>query len=125
MKLRIKGDSVRLRLTQGEVAALAKDGLVEDQVRFAPGHSLAYRIAADGEVSQLVASFDGAAIEVRIPRRAAREWCTSDTVTLAGTQLNPGGGLRIVVEKDFACLKPREDEDESDHFPHPMQNAAE
>ncbi len=124
MKLRIKGDSVRMRLTQGEVTALANEGLVEDQVRFAPGHSLAYRIAA-GEVSELVASFDGAAIEVRIPRHAAREWCTSDTVTLAGTQLNPGGGLRIVVEKDFACLKPREDEDESDHFPNPMQNSAE
>jgi hypothetical protein len=27
--------------------------------------------------------------------------------------------LKILVEKDFACLAPREGEDESDMFPHP------
>jgi hypothetical protein len=27
--------------------------------------------------------------------------------------------LRIVVEKDFACLTAREGEDESDNFPNP------
>jgi hypothetical protein len=28
--------------------------------------------------------------------------------------------LRILVEKDFACLAPREGEDESDMFPNPL-----
>jgi hypothetical protein len=119
MKLRIKGDSVRLRLTQAEVAALAKDGRVEDRVRFGPGRALSYRIAADESARELAASFEDSAIEVRIPPGAAREWCLGDSVTLAGTQPNPGIGLRIVVEKDFACVRPREDEDESDQFPHP------
>ena len=30
-----------------------------------------------------------------------------------------GDKLRILVEKDFVCLTGREDEDESDMYPHP------
>ena len=35
--------------------------------------------------------------------------------------LDDGGVLNILVEKDFACLAPREGEDESDMFPHPLE----
>ena len=39
---------------------------------------------------------------------------------LPGEQvLDDGAKLAILVEKDFACLAPREGEDESDMFPHP------
>jgi hypothetical protein len=41
-------------------------------------------------------------------------------VTLAHEQALPDGSLRITLEKDFACLAPREGEDESDNFPHPQ-----
>jgi hypothetical protein len=41
-------------------------------------------------------------------------------VTLAGTQpAAQDAELRIVIEKDFACLTVREGEDESDNFPNP------
>jgi len=33
------------------------------------------------------------------------------------------GDLRIIVEKDFACLAPRSDEDESDNFAHPKDRS--
>jgi len=89
MKLRIKGDTLRLRVTQDELAA----------------------------------SLAGNTIEVRVPARAAREWSQTDLVTLAGTQTLPQGTLRIVVEKDWACLAPREGEAESDQFPHPEGRA--
>lgn len=124
MKLRIKGDSVRLRLTRGEVAVLERDGRVEDRVRFAPGRELTYRVASDPDAKTLAATYEESAIEVRIPRAAAVEWCSGDAVTLAETQANRQDGLQIVIEKDFACLKPREQEDESDNFPHPAAPAA-
>jgi hypothetical protein len=56
-----------------------------------------------------------------VPEKAAREWCTTQLVTLSREQPLGQGVLRIVLEKDYACLAPRSDEDESDNFPHPQR----
>jgi hypothetical protein len=120
MKLRIKGDSLRLRLTKGEVSQLDTGGTVEDQVRFGGGAALVYRLKSDAKAGALTASFAQGAVEIRVPERSAREWANSNEVTLAGAQpIAAGDELRIVVEKDFACLAPREGEDESDNFANP------
>jgi hypothetical protein len=120
MKLRIKGDSLRLRLTKGEVSQLDTGGTVEDQVRFGGGAALVYRLKSDAEVHALTASFVQGAVEIRVPRSSAHSWANSSEVTLAGAQpISAGDELKIMVEKDFACLAPREGEDESDHFENP------
>jgi hypothetical protein len=119
MKLRIKGDALRLRVTQGELKTLSTEGSVEDRVHFGAGQALTYRLSVDTRTERLTASLADSTIEVRIPAAAAREWSQSDLVTLAATQSLPQGSLRIVVEKDWACLAPRDGEDESDQFPHP------
>ena len=123
MKLRIKGDTLRLRVTQGELTTLATQGNVEDRIHFGAGQALTYRLSVDAHAEELAASLAGNTIEVRVPARAAREWSQTDLVTLAGTQTLPQGTLRIVVEKDWACLAPREGEAESDQFPHPEGRA--
>jgi hypothetical protein len=120
MKLRIKGDSLRLRLTKGEVSELGNGGMVEDRVRFGGGAALVYRLRSDARAGALTASFAQGTVEIRVPEQAARSWASSNEVTLAGAQrIAAGDELRIVVEKDFACLAPREGEDESDHFENP------
>lgn len=119
MKLRIKGPTLRLRLTQGEMRALQEAGEVEDEVPFAPGVSLVYRLKRDAFGREITASFRDGVVEVLIPEGKAREWCLTSLVTLAHEQSLPQGSLRITLEKDFACLAPREGEDESDNFPHP------
>lgn len=119
MKLRIKGDSLRIRVTQTELQDFVTQGQVEDRIRFGPDRALAYRLALDPKASRLSAGFEHDSIEVRIPEADARNWSQTDLVTLAGTQEQSGVELRIVVEKDFACLAPREGEDEADNFPHP------
>jgi hypothetical protein len=122
MKLRIKGDSLRLRLTQGEVATLGETGAVEDQVRFGAGAALIYRLKRDAAASDMRATFANGTVEVRLPERMATAWCGSDEVTLSGKQSAAAGAeLRIVVEKDWRCLTAREGEDESDHFENPNQ----
>jgi hypothetical protein len=118
MKLRIKGSSLRLRLTQGEVQQLADSGNVEEQVQFANAR-LTYRVRRDAAARDIAAAYDGNTIEIRVPEQVAREWSRNEQVTLAHSQSVPGTELRIVIEKDFACLAPREGEDESDNFPHP------
>jgi len=119
MKLRIKGPTLRLRLTQGEIRALLEEGVVEERVPFAPGASLVYRLRRDGRSGEISASFRNGVVEILVPEDNAREWCTSDLVTLAHEQAVPDGALRITLEKDFACLESREGEDDSDNFPNP------
>jgi len=124
MKLRIKGDSVRLRLTRQEVRELDERGEVADKVRFDGGAALVYRVKRDAVVGTLSAAYDRNTIEVLIPEQAARTWCNTDVVTLEYTKHTAEGGLHIIVEKDFSCLEPRADEDESDQFPHPRASRA-
>ena len=119
MKLRIKGDSLRIRVTQGELDDLTTQGRVEESIHFAPGRALAYRLSVDPKASQLTAHFDRDVIEVRLPEKSAREWSSTNMVTLENTQSQDGVDLKIFVEKDFACLAPRENEDESDNFENP------
>ena len=123
MKLRIKGPSLRVRLTQGEVRALADGGRIEEHVPFGGGVKLTYRLRRDAAATQISASFAGGVLEIRVPEAMARDWCASQEVTLAGTQQAAPEALRITVEKDFACLAPRTGEDESDNFPHPETGA--
>jgi hypothetical protein len=119
MKLRIKGDSLRIRVTQGELKEFATQGRVEDSIHFGAGRALIYRLSIDPKSSQLTAQFEQDVIEVRVPEKSARDWSDSNLVTLENTQSQGGVELKIFVEKDFACLQPRDGEDESDHFPHP------
>ena len=128
MKLRIKGSSLRLRLTQGEVRQLDTHGEVAEQVHFAPGTALTYRVRLDRSSREITAAYTSNLIDIRIPEDMARDWSRSEAVTLSRDQPlaaatdvsgNAPGELRVVIEKDWACLAPRSDEDESDNFPHP------
>jgi hypothetical protein len=48
-----------------------------------------------------------------------QQWAESEQVSIRSDKLlDDGEELRILIEKDFQCLAPRE-EDESDMFPHP------
>jgi hypothetical protein len=124
MKLRIKGDSVRLRLTRQEVRELDERGEVANKIRFDGGAALVYRVKRDAVVGTLSAAYDRNTIEVLIPEQVARTWCNTDVITLEYTRHTEEGGLHIIVEKDFSCLEPRAGEDESDQFPHPRASAA-
>jgi len=119
VKLRIKGDSLRLRLSQGEMRALAEQGEVVDQVSFPGGTALGYRLRVDRYNSDISATYKSNLIEILIPQALSERWCATDLVTLSAAATLAAGELRIVLEKDWACLAPREGEDESDNFPHP------
>ncbi len=119
MKLRLRGNSLRLRLTQREVNDLVAIGAVEERTAFGPHALLSYAIAV-GEGSAVSASFDAGAIRVTVPLAEARAWATSDRVGIEGEQATAEGEpLRLLIEKDFACLKPRTGEDDRDAFPNP------
>jgi hypothetical protein len=59
MKLRIKGASLRLRLTQAEMRALEERGVVEEEVPFAAGTRLVYRLRRDAAAADIAAVYAG------------------------------------------------------------------
>lgn len=121
MKLRVKHNSIRLRLTQREVARLAETGRVEEEIEFGAGPQQQFIYALENSVdeNEISAVIDGRRITVFVPQTTAETWINSDDTGIEAEQ-NTGGGktLRILIEKDFACLKPRKGEDEQDAFPH-------
>lgn len=124
MKLRIKDNSVRLRLTRGEVDELRDSGIVSAKTGFPGGRSFQYRVESSPASVNPAALFSDNALTVRLPETAVLAWATTEQVSLPGEQvLDDGAMLQILVEKDFACLAPREGEDESDMYPHPDADA--
>ena len=126
MKLRIKGDSVRLRLSQSEVTQFAETGRVDETVRFGPTLSERMTYAIErGKVDVMRASYGEGGILVQVPDSIATDWIETDRVGFETNQtIGDGNSLLILVEKDFKCLDPRPDEDQSDAFPNPLEGAS-
>jgi len=120
MKLRIRGNMVRVRLTQSEVARLAEGGRVEQTTTFSPASKLVSSVETSG-AKQSIAKFDGANLAVILPFAQVRRWATSDDVGIDETQ-SVGGGqfLRLLIEKDFECMHSRAEQD-TDAFPNPRK----
>ena len=116
MKLRIRGDSVRLRLTRGEVARLLESGAVEDLTHFPGGGVLCYRLATDAGAIAVAATFEGAALSVSVPSGLAESWGRSDEVGIQAALPVGGSQLAVLIEKDFPCPPGRPGEDDSDAF---------
>jgi len=124
MKIRIKGNSLRFRLTRQETMQLAAEGRVENQMEIA-GQVFRYTVETGSAVEAAAALLVPFEIKVVAPRATVESWTSTDAVGFYAEQPGAGGGrLSIAVEKDFRCLDPRRDEDESDHFDNPLVGQA-
>ncbi len=130
MKLRIRGNSIRLRLTQGEVARIAKGERVEETLEFGlePHQRFTYALEVSNDSPDIEAQYQHGRITVRLPEDEARAWAHDDSrVGMSGEQSlrhsdgNESVSLMLLVEKDFACLTERRGADDADTFPHPLE----
>ena len=121
MKLRIRDNSVRLRLTRGEVDTLRDEGLVSARTGFPGGREFHYVLESSPASVSPGAFLSDSVMTVRLPETTVLAWAATEQVSIQGEQLlEDGETVGILVEKDFECLAPREGEDESDMFPHPQ-----
>lgn len=123
MKLRIKGNSVRLRLMQSEVATFQKTGKVSEMIDFGT-NTLVYQIQKT-ENDTIKATFENQTITVFIPNETGQSWANSNQIGIEAALSLEGKVLKILVEKDFKCLTDRPSEDESDAYPHPKEGSVE
>lgn len=122
MKLRFRGDSIRLRLLRSEVDVLAATGRLSETVRFGADseEALGYTVVVSSELDEITASLGDNEIVVTLPADKALAWASGDAVSLEASQaIGDGRTLSILVEKDFVCIDREDDPDRDDAFPNP------
>lgn len=118
MKIRIEGDSVRLRLRRSEVSELAKEGEVRWETHFPQG-IFQYSLQLSKTSSELEARYDTSGIALFLPVDLGEAWAHSDQVGFEHSQpLEGGGTLHLLIEKDFVCLD-RDPVGQEDQYPNP------
>ncbi len=121
MKIRIKGNSLRLRLTQPEVQQLHQEDSVEEVIMLGidPSKHLHYKIMKSKDIVINV-DYKPNHLMVTVPENMLTTWATTNQVGLEHQiKLEGEEQLSILIEKDFKCLQDRANEDESDMFPNP------
>jgi len=111
MKLRLRSNTIRLRLLQGEVARLAAgETILETLPTPTPFH---FAVAPSGDAMRV--DFVGDTLTVKVPATWATGWLASNEV---GRE-EDSNGVRILIEKDWNCTTPRQGEENSGTFPNP------
>jgi hypothetical protein len=125
MKLRIKGNSLRLRISRSEVTRLLDGDCLEETIQFAPEvlAKFTFALQQDRSVGRPTVQYTENRVAVLIPADQAKAWGVTDQVGIAeDISLGNLGSLALLIEKDFACLD-RSDEDNLDTFPNPNAGA--
>lgn len=119
MKIRIRGNSVRFRLTKKEVKAMQEKGCYAEETVF-NGGTFRYELVAVEGLNALHAEFEANCIRMLMPAKDAAVWHDNDQVGFENTIDNGmEGGLFLLLEKDFVCID-NTFEDQSDNYPNPL-----
>jgi hypothetical protein len=121
MKLRIKGESLRLRVSRSDLERLMRDGRIEESIHFGslPGAQWTYALELDAHESAISMRYAGSEVAVILSNSEAKNWVDTDAVGIYGEVRGGAGSLELIVEKDFACLD-RGGEENADAFPNPQ-----
>ncbi len=124
MKLRISGNSIRLRVRRSEVAKLTAGERIAETVHLGCSKQAALTYALGTEsASEVLVRYEDGEILVLLPKDEASTWAGTEQVGIYATVgVGAFGKLDVIVEKDFACLDLSDAENE-DTFPNPELGA--
>lgn len=118
MKIRIKGNSIRFRLTQSEVKQLSETGSIGETTELGE-NVFRYQVKLMPEANELQASYTNHTILLMVPETDGKNWFHENRVGFEHEMTLPKGKkLHLLLEKDFTCLENRA-EDQSDNYPNP------
>lgn len=126
MKLRIRENSIRVSVDRADLAELLERGRVLDVLRFGPGINRTFTYAVVVGLALPAhprADYSAGILVVTIDRGDAEAWSKGNQVGFDHEQAVEGGTVRVILEKDFACLdRPEEDSAEDVWaFPNPSE----
>ncbi len=118
MKIRIKGNSIRYRLTKTEVKTFCETGYVEEKTDFGDA-TFTYALKALDGINGIGAKFQSNTITLFLEKYDSRQWYESNQISFHhNIEYTDGTVLHLLIEKDFVCMDERE-EDQSDNYPNP------
>ncbi|WP_263359615.1 OB-fold nucleic acid binding domain-containing protein [Acidicapsa ligni] len=126
MKLRINGNSIRLRLLRSDVTTFIETGHIERKIYFSSSdHAfLIYALKHESGLANVELRHEQSEVIVVLPKEQAISWAETDQVGVYSTvDLGKHGSVEIIVEKDFACLD-LSDADNHDTFQNPQIDTA-
>lgn len=118
MKIRIHGNSIRIRLSKSEVAKLSKEGYLEERTNFG-NSSFSYSIQKKDSIEELGAGYSQDKISMYVPEKFLTDWPGNEVIGIeSNMQIDEGQTLYLLLEKDFKCLD-NVLEDQSDNYENP------
>ena len=121
MKLRIKGNSLRLRLTRSELERIVLGDRIEETIQFSSAkHArLTYALESSKDSKAVSVRYLPQEVTVILSEEQVLTWSDANNVGVyASVDIGEEGSLGIAVEKDFACLD-GSDDDNRDTFTNP------
>jgi hypothetical protein len=125
MKLRIKGNSLRLRVSRSELIRFLAGEEVAETIRFAaaPEAKLTYALARGTQSGAAIVRYRPQEVTVLLSEEQTQSWSQESEVGVyTQVDIAPQGLLELMVEKDFACLD-RSDADNQDTFVNPLMGS--
>jgi hypothetical protein len=126
MKLRIKDNTLRLRVSRSDLAQLLAAGRIDATIHFTAAQQarLTYGIEHRASTEGMTLEYQPSEVVIVVPSVQTHAWAEGEQVGMYGKcYLGHGEHLELLVEKDFACLD-LSDADNDDTFPNPGLGAA-
>ncbi len=117
MKLRIRENTLRIRITQSELEVICTGDELKSSIHFPNGAQLSYSLfPSKNQDTQVV--FEDCSIIVHLSPTDIETLSDDANVGIQSIYNTDNGFLDLLIEKDFTCLHPRGIED-NDTFPNP------
>jgi hypothetical protein len=121
MKLRIKGNSIRIRLSITEVNELVSGATLTDSTSFGKSR-FGYTVQPVDSGELLSASYERDVITLNVPKYLLKDWSTNSTVGFEATMpVDDRSHLHLLLEKDFKCID-QTVADQSDFYDNPAKS---
>jgi len=106
MKLRIKGNSLRLRVSPSEMERLLSAVRIEEVIHFTPDPDarLTYALELAESEKEITVRYRPQEVTLVLSAESVRKWADTEQVGIYGAVDAGCGQLAIAIEKDFACL---------------------
>ncbi len=112
MKLRVHGNSIRLRLRRSEVERFGQDGLLEESLTIGAG-KLGYKLVRT-DVDSVQADFESGVVCIYLPAAEADAWVSGNEVGIYAKTST----VDVILEKEFRRTSQKSEFDE-DLYPNP------
>jgi hypothetical protein len=121
MKLRIKGNSIRIRLAKSDIQRFEREGYIESNTPFVSSvFTFALQSRPDEHGHELSADFKNCIMTMYMPDKMAKEWIHTERVGFdTSMDVDNGEKLYLLLEKDFKCLDETV-EDQTDNYENPL-----